>query len=282
MKICKNAFVTLTLCVTDTGGQVVDDGKEPVRYLHGGYGGMLAKLEEALEGKDVGDRVDVTLVPADAFGEHDPALVVDMPLEAFQEMPAVGDILERTFADTTLNYRVAAVDGEKAVLDGNHPLAGATLTFSATVTEVSPAGEEEVSAEIKALEGVSRELHKTELVRARANAAVEEEMEAAVLARAEAAGLVQSTYVPQLGMRVRFVFRSQTHKLCWLALTLLLPVPVAWLGSRGQVNAAIASGLVWLLWSLLSPWLIGRAIDRWGYRLLFFDFSPNLDRKSVV
>lgn len=275
MKIRKNTFVTLVQRVTAPEGNVLDDGGGPVRYLHGGYCGIFAKVEDALAGKGVGDTVQTTLEPA-AFGEHDPELVVRASLDSFEAPPAVGDTVERDFAGTALQYRVVAVDGEKALLDGNHPWAGMTLVFSATVTGICPATEAEVAAEVKALADAARQIQRTARTRAQADEAAKADLEAAVLARAEAAGLVESTYIPQLGRRIRFVFRSQTHKLCWLALSFLLPVLGTLLGVHGLEDAAVAVGLVWILWTFLAPSLIGRAIDRWGYQFLFFDFSPNL------
>ncbi|OAN49302.1 hypothetical protein A6A04_04090 [Paramagnetospirillum marisnigri] len=276
MNIRKNTFVTLAQRVTDPGGQILDDGGEPLRYLHGGYGGIFAKLEDALAGKGVGDTVRATLAPADAHGEHDPDLVIGVPLASFQAPPVIGDIVERDFAGATLLYRVVAVDDDTAKLDGNHPWAGMTLVFSATVTEVRPATDAEVAAGVAAQEQAAHHLLKTKNARARADKAAKAEREAAALAKAEAEDLVESTYVPQLGMRIRFVFRSQTHKLCWLAPLFLLPIPGVFLGIRGHEDAAVAVALVCILWCFLSPTLIGWAIDRWGYRFLFFDFSPNL------
>ena len=47
----RNTVVTLDYSVTDSEGQVVDDGRNPIRYLHGGYGGIFQPIEEALEGQ---------------------------------------------------------------------------------------------------------------------------------------------------------------------------------------------------------------------------------------
>ncbi len=54
MNITKDCAVTLRLKVSDAQGQVIESGKEPVSYLHGGYGNLIAKLEQALEGQTVG------------------------------------------------------------------------------------------------------------------------------------------------------------------------------------------------------------------------------------
>ena len=59
-------------------------------YLHGGYGGLLAGLERAVEGKAPGETVQVQLEPEDAFGEYDADLVRLEPAERYGEGIAVG------------------------------------------------------------------------------------------------------------------------------------------------------------------------------------------------
>ena len=69
MKISKNSVVEVTYeLYDDQGNAIVHDG-EPLTYLHGGYGGTFPKVEAALDGKDVGDQVELTLTPNDHFGE---------------------------------------------------------------------------------------------------------------------------------------------------------------------------------------------------------------------
>lgn len=277
MNIAGNAVVTLRMRVLGLDGEVVDEGTEPFRYLHGGHGGLFAKVEAALDGKVAGDSIQVTLEPADAFGERAPELVTTAPLDHFASPPRPGDEVERDYGGVSLAYRVTVVDTHKVELDANHPLAGMTLVFSATVLDVRPATPEEVASEISGLAKAVAEGKLTERAFARAKADAEAEAEAADLAKAEAADLVESVYVPQLGTRLRFVFRSQTHKLCWLAPLFLLPALAVWLLERGFENACAAVMLLFVAWCFFAPAVIRKAIDRWGYRFLFFDFSPNLN-----
>ena len=75
MKIEKNTAVTVRLKVSDLKGKTLDDGKHPVAYLHGGYGNLFPRIEEALEGQAVGYQITLDLQPQDAFGERDESLV---------------------------------------------------------------------------------------------------------------------------------------------------------------------------------------------------------------
>lgn len=146
MKIARNTVVTLNYRAANPAGQVLDEGAEPLVYLHGGYGDLFADLEAALEGKSVGDTVKVNLLPEDAFGLYEKELVLEEPRDGFPEQIAIGMQFELTNAedDQETLYRVTAFDDAKVVLDGNHPLAGAALVFTCTVAEVRAASPAEV------------------------------------------------------------------------------------------------------------------------------------------
>jgi FKBP-type peptidyl-prolyl cis-trans isomerase SlyD len=75
MLIARNTVVTLKYSVRDSDGDAVDEGNNPLVYLHGGYGGIFDRLEEELQGKAIGDSLEVRLEPEDAFGEYDAELV---------------------------------------------------------------------------------------------------------------------------------------------------------------------------------------------------------------
>ena len=110
-------------------------------YLHGGYGELFAALERALEGKSAGESVRIQLEPEDAFGEYDAELLRVEPAERYGEGLVVGMEVE----EHARFYRVTDVADGKAVLDGNHPLAGIALRFSCEVLSVRSAKPEEVS-----------------------------------------------------------------------------------------------------------------------------------------
>jgi FKBP-type peptidyl-prolyl cis-trans isomerase SlyD len=148
-QVMKNTVVTLDYSVQDTDGTLVDEGREAIVYLHGGYDNIFPKIEEALHEKKIGESVTVRLQPTDAFGEYDPSLV---QVEARDEFPpelAIGMTLEGAPAGSDeedyMLYRVTGVEADKVVLDGNHPLAGIALVFTCTVTAVRPASAEEIS-----------------------------------------------------------------------------------------------------------------------------------------
>lgn len=144
MKITQNSAVTLRQRVTDVHGRVIDQGEEPIRYIHGGYRDIFDKIEHALDGKSVGDVVTVRLDPTDAFADYDPGLVIVAGIDQFERRPEQGDMVERDQGRGMQLYRVTELRDDAVVLDGNHPLAGLTLDFQAEVLEVRPANVDEV------------------------------------------------------------------------------------------------------------------------------------------
>ena len=147
MQIAKNTVVTLNYRVSDPEGNLIDEGKDPLVYLHGGYAGIFAAIEQALEGKEVGTEVGVKLQPEEAFGEYDPDLVRIESLAMFPENIEVGMQFERMTEDgeEDILYTITDIADGKVVVDGNHPLAGVAIVFQCTVTDVRGATLEEVT-----------------------------------------------------------------------------------------------------------------------------------------
>ena len=157
-QISKNKVVTLSYNLTDPDGNMLDEGNEPIVYLHGGYGGVFTPIEDALEGKSCGDLVTVKLQPNDAFGEYDFDLLLVEPIENLPQPLTVGMMIEgdseEGMEEGAVFYTVTEIAEGKAVLDGNHPLSGMALVFIGTVTAIRPA----TSAEIAAREPLEAQL----------------------------------------------------------------------------------------------------------------------------
>jgi len=147
MIITKDCIVTLDYHINDTEGNLLHEEEESLVYLHGNYGHIFPTVEQALEGKKIGESFTVTLSADKAFGNYDPSLVVT---EALSELPtevSVGMELDGYFdedADDVLIYTVTEIDGDHATLDGNHPLAGMDLIFEGTVLDIHEATKEEI------------------------------------------------------------------------------------------------------------------------------------------
>ena len=152
MKIAKNTVVTVTYKLSDAQGNVIEEGAEPMVYLHGGYDDTLPKIEEALNGKEAGYATVIQVEPEDAFGEYDASLVkveprnrLPTPLEIGMQFEGLPEGGEEGDEGEVVIFTVTDIADDKVVLDGNHPLAGIALRFSLNVTEVRVATDEEIA-----------------------------------------------------------------------------------------------------------------------------------------
>jgi len=144
--IAKDCAVTLSLRLTDGHGGVLDNGRRPVAYLHGGYDNLFPKLEAALEGQPVGQQVRVHLTVDDAFGPRDESLVRTIPKSEFPPGVKVGGVLRGTGDDgAEHDFHVMKIKGPVVHLDGNHPWAGRELQVTAKVLAVRDASSEEIA-----------------------------------------------------------------------------------------------------------------------------------------
>lgn len=145
MKIEKDTVVSVRYKVAEANGQLIEDSREPMVYLHGGYDNTLPKIEAALEGQEPGAEISLLLKPEDAFGVRDEALKRTISKKEFPPGVKVGGQLEGVTDDGRPHvFHVMKIKGDQVLLDGNHPLAGKELRFQLKVTGVRRATDEEV------------------------------------------------------------------------------------------------------------------------------------------
>ena len=146
MTIAKDKVVSIDYTLTGDQGNVIDSsqGKQPLAYLHGA-GNIIPGLENALEGKNQGDQVKVSIAPDQAYGPKDDRLIQQVPRTAFQGVDQVQAGMQFQ-ANTQQGPRlitVVDVQGDQVTIDANHPLAGQTLHFDVNVVGIREATDDE-------------------------------------------------------------------------------------------------------------------------------------------
>ena len=147
MQIERGRVVTLAYELKNADGELLEDEGAEIAYLHGGYGGIFPKVEDALEGRQPGHELSLTLEPEDAFGEYDADLLRVEPRDRFPETLEVGMQFEGVPGEDQGEARIFTVTDitdESVVVDANHPLAGERLWFKCNVRNVRPATSEEL------------------------------------------------------------------------------------------------------------------------------------------
>ena len=153
MKIGQNKVVEFVYEL-EVDGQVVDKTvkERPLDYIHG-TGSLLPKLEEHIEGMQAGDTFDVTLSPADGYGEVDPSRIIDLPKGAFEVNGEIReDLLVPGNTIPMMNSMGGVIPGvvlevteDTVKMDLNHRMAGKTLHFTGEVVSVREATEKELT-----------------------------------------------------------------------------------------------------------------------------------------
>ena len=153
MKIEQNKVVEFAYEL-EVDGQVVDRTtvEKPLDYIQG-TGSLLPKLEEHIEGMETGDKFDVTLSPADGYGEVDPDRIIDLPKAAFEVNGEVReDLLVPGNTIPMMNSMGGVIPGvvlevtaDSVKMDLNHQMAGKTLHFTGEIVSVREATEKELT-----------------------------------------------------------------------------------------------------------------------------------------
>lgn len=140
--------VYITYSILDEAGNVVEQHDLPVGYVQGGNSGLLPSIESAVAGKKIGDRVEVTLVPQDAFGERDPDLSftddIDNVPPQFRHVGA--QVQMSNEAGEAKTFYVTSIEDGKVTVDGNHPLAGQNATCAVNIMDIREATPEELAS----------------------------------------------------------------------------------------------------------------------------------------
>lgn len=147
MQVAQDRVVTIAYTLKDDEGNVLDSSENhgDLAYIHG-HQNIVEGLEDALEGKDIGDTVTTTVEPEKGYGDRHDQLVFTVPRS---NMPD-GDLevgMQFAAQDKEGNQQVVTlvdIGDEEVQLDANHPLAGQTLHFNVTVNDIREASDEEV------------------------------------------------------------------------------------------------------------------------------------------
>lgn len=151
MEIKQQCVVALTWTLKDTLGEELDVLNEPVEFLVGGED-LFDAIEEALQGHEVGARLDLQIEPEQGFGDFNDQLIFLEARELFPPELEEGMTIEGSALPVGCNpdapkdviYTVTEIYPEHIVLDGNHPLAGIALRLNLKVEGIREATEEEI------------------------------------------------------------------------------------------------------------------------------------------
>lgn len=147
MQLTKDMVATINYHLKDDDGNTIDESSDgDFSYLHGARN-IIPGLENALEGKQAGDKISVTIEPAEAYGDKQLENIQRVPRNMFppdvEIIPGM-QFNARSGNGEPLTVMVTAVDGDEIIVDGNHPLAGKRLHFQVELVDVREASKKEL------------------------------------------------------------------------------------------------------------------------------------------
>jgi FKBP-type peptidyl-prolyl cis-trans isomerase SlyD len=147
MQIADQMVVTIDYTLKDDNGTVLDSSTEGnFAYLHGAHN-IIPGLENALSGKSAGDEVEVSVSPAEGYGERNDSMIQSVPRDMFdseQEIQVGMQFHAQSPEGEMIVVTVTDVADDDITVDGNHPLAGVNLNFGVKVVDVREASQEEI------------------------------------------------------------------------------------------------------------------------------------------
>ena len=147
MQIKKNTVASLNYVLKDDEDNVLDQSDSGNFAYLVGTGQIIPGLENAVEGKQAGDQLNVSIMAVDAYGERTLEKIQRVPQTMFPQDVDIkpGMQFEAQASDENVSIAtVDSIDGDVVVVDHNHPLAGKNLHFEVEVVDVREASAEEL------------------------------------------------------------------------------------------------------------------------------------------
>ncbi|RYZ94566.1 MAG: peptidylprolyl isomerase [Moraxellaceae bacterium] len=149
MSISKDQVVSVHYRVSEAGGPELEHNFDtmPMVYLHG-HNNLMPALEKALDGKNIGDTLEVTLPAAEAYGPYIEGATQRVPIKKLLDKPKrllVGGLVQVNTDKGVASARVLKVGKFNVDVDLNHPFAGKDLAFYVEVKDIRAATEEELA-----------------------------------------------------------------------------------------------------------------------------------------
>lgn len=142
MIVKENSNVTVHYIGTLENGDEFDNSYKkgtPLSFTIG-EGKVLKGFESPLVGKEVGDRVEVSLTAKDAYGEFNENAISEIPKDTIPSSVEIikdGFIKGKTQSGHDVIAKVLEIKENSYILDLNHPLAGKDLKFDIEILEVN-------------------------------------------------------------------------------------------------------------------------------------------------
>ncbi|MEE9525094.1 MAG: peptidylprolyl isomerase [Candidatus Woesearchaeota archaeon] len=141
MSVKKGDKIKVEYTGTLEDGTVFDtsEGKQPLEFEVGAKK-IIKGFDNAIIGMEKDEEKEITLQPAEAYGDHNPKLIQKVPKDKLpaDKEPKVGMmLLMKTPDGKQFPAKIAEITDKEIALDLNHPLAGKVLKFKIKVVGIT-------------------------------------------------------------------------------------------------------------------------------------------------
>jgi len=158
MKVEKNKVVGIHYSISIKNNEIIYStlGFDAEELVQGSFS-IFPMVAKALEGRAIGDELEVTLMPSNAYGERNEQLVYELKNELFNDVDEfeIGSTIQ---IPGGMEVRVLKKNPNTILVDANHPLAGEQLHYKIKIISIRAATDNEIrwgrtETEIKACSG---------------------------------------------------------------------------------------------------------------------------------
>lgn len=127
-------------------GTVKEGSKEVIEFIFG-IQHQPPTLERAIEGAYVGDRFTVQIPASEIYGEHNPALIVEIPKEGLiKQRLKEGRFYRQMKKGSLVSFKVLEIRADTVLADFNRPMAGISVLLDGEVMAVRGVSQEDIKA----------------------------------------------------------------------------------------------------------------------------------------
>ncbi|MFN3696167.1 MAG: peptidylprolyl isomerase [Pseudobdellovibrio sp.] len=142
----KPRVIAFNYVLKNTKGDLIDasEPNQPLPFMEGRKQ-IIPALEDVLVKMSEGDKMKVSILAKDAYGEFRQDMIMEVPKEELAHIQIeIGSHLQLQLGQGVKIVKVSKISDSHVTLDGNHPLAGTDLEFDVEVVLVREATVDEV------------------------------------------------------------------------------------------------------------------------------------------
>ncbi len=138
--------IAFSYVLKNSAGEILDasETNQPMPFLEG-RGQIIPTLEIELAKMSEGEKKNISLKAADAYGDFRPDMIMEVPKEELAHIQiTVGAHLQLQLGEGVKVVKITKISETHVTMDGNHPLAGVDLNFDIEIVLMREATVDEV------------------------------------------------------------------------------------------------------------------------------------------